>query len=84
MKLVSINIFLYIKKFSSIVRQSVYGSYKLIIMLEKCGGPHLKNGPNALNWQCWLAGSSKSAPRILIFSIAVGANYSNELNSVET
>ena len=44
---------------------------------------HLKNGPNGLNWQCYLAGSSKTAPTILIFSIAVGANYSFELISIE-
>ena len=36
----------------------------------------LKNGPNGLNWQCCLAGSSKTAPRILIFSIAMGAKPS--------
>ena len=40
-----------------------------------------ENGPN---WQCSLAGSSKTAPRILIFSIAMGADYSFELNSIET
>jgi hypothetical protein len=28
---------------------------------------HLENGPNGLYWQCYLAGSSKRAPRILIF-----------------
>ena len=38
-----------------------------------------KNGPNGLNWQCCLAGSSKTAPTILIFSIAMGAGYSFEL-----
>ena len=43
-----------------------------------------KNGPNWLNWQCCLAGSSKTAPRILIFSIAVGADYSFELIYIET
>jgi hypothetical protein len=32
-----------------------------------------KNGPDGLNWQCSLAGSSKTAPKILIFSIAIGA-----------
>ena len=32
----------------------------------------LVNGPN---WQCCLAVSSKTAPRILIFSIAMGADY---------
>ena len=37
-----------------------------------------KNGPNGLNWQCSLAGSSKRVPKILIFSIAMGADYSFE------
>ena len=45
---------------------------------------HLDNGPNGLYWQCCLAGSSKTAPRILIFSIASGADYSIELISIET
>ena len=45
---------------------------------------HLKNWPNGLNWQCCLAGSSKMAPRILIFSMAMGADYSFELISIET
>ena len=39
---------------------------------------------NRLNWQCCLSGSSKTAPRILIFSIAMGADYSFELISIET
>ena len=43
-----------------------------------------ENRPNGLNWQCCLAGSSKTAPRILISSIALGADYSFELNSIET
>ena len=43
-----------------------------------------KNGPNGLNWQCCLAGSSKTAPGILIFSLAVGGNYSFELIIIET
>jgi hypothetical protein len=29
-----------------------------------------------MDWQCCLAGSSKTASRILIFSIAMGANQS--------
>ena len=33
---------------------------------------------NWLGWQCYLAGSSKTAPRILIFSIAIGADHSYE------
>ena len=28
---------------------------------------------NGLDWHCYLADSSKTAPRILIFSIAIGA-----------
>ena len=36
---------------------------------------YLKIGPNWPNRQCCLAGSSKTAPRILIFSIAMGADY---------
>ena len=36
---------------------------------------------NGLDWQCCLAGSSKTAPRILIFSIAIGANYSFDIKS---
>ena len=39
---------------------------------------------NVLDWQCCLAGSSKTASRILIFSIAMGADYSFELISTET
>jgi hypothetical protein len=35
-----------------------------------------KNGPNGLNWQAGLAGSSKTAPMTLIFSIAMGAKPS--------
>ena len=40
---------------------------------------HCKNGPNGLNWQCCLGGSPKTSARILIFSIAMGADYSIEL-----
>ena len=39
---------------------------------------------NTLDWQCYLAGSSKTAPKILIFSMAIGADYSFELISIET
>ena len=42
-----------------------------------------KNGP-MLNWQCSLAGSSKTAPRILIFPIAVGADFSFYVKSIAT
>ena len=39
---------------------------------------------NGLDWQCCLAGSSKTAPRILIFSIVLGAKYSFYLKSIAT
>jgi hypothetical protein len=38
---------------------------------------------NGLDWQCYLATSSKTAPRILIFSIAIGADYSYEVKNSE-
>jgi hypothetical protein len=39
---------------------------------------------NGLDWHCCLAGSSKTAPRILIFfSIAIGADYSYEMKNSE-
>ena len=41
-----------------------------------------ENGPNELNWQCCLAGSSKTTPKILIFSIAMGADDLFELVSI--
>ena len=44
---------------------------------------HHKNGPNELNWPCCLAGSSKMAPTILIFSIVIGADYSYEVKNSE-
>jgi len=39
----------------------------------------LVNGPN---WPCYLAGSSKTAPMILIFSIVLGAEYSFYVKSI--
>ena len=38
---------------------------------------------NELDWQCYLAGSSKAAPRILIFLIAIGADYSYKMKNSE-
>ena len=38
---------------------------------------------SGLDWQRYLAGSSKTAPRILIFSIATGADYSYEVENSE-
>ena len=39
---------------------------------------------NGLDWQCCLAGSSKTAPRIFIFSIVLGAECLSYLKSIET
>ena len=41
----------------------------LSYQLESRANPvhYLKNGPNGLNWQCYLAGSSKTAPKDLNF-----------------
>ena len=39
---------------------------------------------NGLDWQCCLAGSSKRAPRILIFSIAMGADSSFYVQFIAT
>jgi hypothetical protein len=39
---------------------------------------------NVLDWWCCLAGSSKTALRILIFSIALGAEYSFYVKSNAT
>ena len=39
---------------------------------------------NGLDWQCYLDGSSKTAPRILIFLMAMDADYTFELISIET
>ena len=41
---------------------------------------YLKTGPNWPNQQCC---SSKTAPRILIFSIAIGNDYSHEVKNSE-
>ena len=37
---------------------------------------------NGLDWHCFLATTSKTAPRILILSIAMGADYSFEPISI--
>ena len=46
---------------------------KLHCQFSPFGSLHVVNG---LDWQCYLAGSSKTAPRILIFSMAMGAKPS--------
>ena len=44
----------------------------------------LKIGPNWPNRQCCLVGSSKTAPKIFIFSIAMGADFSFYVKSIAT
>ena len=39
---------------------------------------------NGLDWQCCLAGSSKRAPRILIFSTALGAKHLSYVKPIVT
>ena len=47
--------------------------------------PNISAGSvNGLDWQCCLAGSSKTAPRILIFSIVLGTEYLSDMKSIET
>ena len=38
---------------------------------------------HAYHWQCCLDGSSKTAHRILIFSIAMGADYSFDVKNID-
>ena len=45
---------------------------------------YLKTGANWPSRQCCLAGSSKTAPMILIFSIAMGAEYLSYVKSIAT
>ena len=59
-----------------------FGSYQL----NSTANPaqNLKIGPRWPKRQSCLAGSSQMAPRILIFSIAMGADYSFYLKTIET
>ena len=43
---------------------------------------HQEIGQNGLNWQFVLAGSSKTAPRILFFSFVLGAEYFSFVKSI--
>ena len=56
-------------------------------LLELPAKQHIQFGQfevNGLDWQRCLAGSSKTAPRIFIFSIFLGAEYLSYLNSIAT
>ena len=39
---------------------------------------------NGLDWQCCLAGSSKTAPRIFVFSIVLSAEYLSYVKIIAT
>ena len=57
-----------------------FWSYQLNSTANSAYSPG-KWAKHGLNWQCCLAGSSKMVPRILIFSIAIGADYSYEVKN---
>ena len=63
-----------------------FGSYQLNSTANPAHLP--QNRPNfevnGLDWQCCLAGSSKRAPRIFIFSIVLGAENLSYVKSIET
>ena len=62
----------------------LFWSYQLNCQFSPFGPSFEVNG---LDWQCYLAGSSKRAkraPTILIFSIAMGAKYLPYVKSVAT
>jgi hypothetical protein len=63
-----------------------FGSYQLNSTATPAHLP--QNRPNyevnGLDWQCCLAVSSKTAPRIVIFSINLGAEYLSYMRSIVT
>ena len=52
-------------------------------ILELPAKQHCQFAP-ILDWQCFLAGRSKTAPSIFIFSIVLGAEYLSYLKSIQT
>ena len=64
-----------IKILGAVLEQPVKQHCHLVIELE--------NGPNGINWKCCLSGSSITATRILIFSIAMSADCSFEVENIE-
>ena len=55
----------------------------LTAVLELPAKQHCQFAP-ILDWQCFLAGRSKTAPSIFIFSIVLGAEYLSYLKSIAT
>ena len=63
-----------------------FGSYQLNSTANPAHLPQISAyfEVNGLDWQCFLAGSSLRAPRIFIFLIAMGADYSFYVKTIET
>ena len=59
-----------------------FWSYQLNSIANSAHFAHFE--VNGLDWLCCLASSSKMAPRILIFSIAMGAKPLFHLKSIAT
>ena len=53
-----------------------YEKNKILMVVLELPIQPIENGPNGLKWHCLSAGSSKTSHRILIFSIAMGAEFS--------
>ena len=71
---------------STIEKMKILGAVLELPAKEHCQSKpiYLKIGLTWPNRQCCLAGSSKMAPRILIFSIAMGADHSFYVKTIET
>ena len=59
-------------------------SWELLWSYQLKSSANPTHSPQKWNWQCCLAGSYKMAPRILIFSIVLGAEYLCQVKSIET
>ena len=73
-----------LEKFHLVTANFLGHSLSLIFKIPQTYRIYLNIGPNWPNWQCCLAGSSKRAPRILIFSIAMDADYTFYVKIIET
>ena len=68
----------------TIERMKILGA---VLPLELPAKHHCQSSPFISNWpnrQYYLAGRSKTAPSILIFSIALDADYSSYVKSIAT
>ena len=63
----------------------ILGAVLELLQLKSTANPvYLKTVPNWPNQRCCLAGSSKTVPRILIFSIVMCAKYLSYVKSIAT